>query len=69
VAAQVAKGHVTNAQRFHGDHRCPICDGADDYPRGQGRRCIGFLSQDGKSAYCSREEHAGHAPLDPRTNS
>jgi hypothetical protein len=28
-------------------------------PRGQGTRCAGYLSSDGRFAFCSREEHAG----------
>ncbi len=31
-------------------------------PRGKGQRCSGFLSSDGRFAYCTREEHAGQAP-------
>lgn len=34
-------------------------------PRGQGRRCSGYLSSDERFAYCTREEHAGQAPLEP----
>ena len=30
-------------------------------PRGKGQRCSGFLSSDGRYAYCTREEHAGRA--------
>lgn len=33
-------------------------------PRGQGRRCSGYLSSDGRFAYCTREEHAGQAMLE-----
>lgn len=40
---------------------CPICDGHPDLQRGQGARCTGFRSDDGKWAHCSREEFAGRA--------
>ena len=45
--------------RFNRGNRCPICDGAEDDPRGQGRRCSGF--RQGDWIHCSREEHAGRA--------
>lgn len=50
---------VTASQRYTRDRPCPICDGCERDPRGQGRRCIGFVSSDGEYARCSREEHAG----------
>ena len=51
-------------QRFTKDRPCPICRGHQGLPRGQGRRCAGFLSADGQYAHCSREEHAGHLAAD-----
>jgi len=50
---------VTAPQRFTKRKPCPVCRGGDDLPRGQGRRCSGFLSDDGAYAHCTREEHAG----------
>jgi AAA domain len=50
---------VSSMQRFTRRHPCPICGGGEDLPRGQGRRCTGYLSVNGEYAYCSREEHAG----------
>lgn len=47
--------------RFRRSRPCPICGGGDDMPRGKGQRCSGFLSSDGRYAYCTREEHAGRA--------
>lgn len=47
------------ATRFSGKQPCPICGGYDTMPRGQGKRCAGFLSGDRRYAHCSREEHAG----------
>lgn len=38
---------------------CPICGGHDRLPRGNGERCYGFLSEDGRWAHCTRDEHAG----------
>lgn len=40
-------------------NRCIICDGADGDPRGTGKRCMGFDSDDDKWVQCSREEFAG----------
>jgi hypothetical protein len=53
-----------NLERFRKGNRCPICGGCDDDPRGQGVRCAGFLSSDGKYAHCTREEHAGSLPVE-----
>lgn len=50
---------VANDQRHKRNHRCPICDGADEDPRGQGKRCMGFSSTDGDWVHCSREDFAG----------
>jgi hypothetical protein len=50
--------HVDRKRRFTRAFPCPICGGGDNDPRGQGRRCYGFLSTDGY-AHCTREEHAG----------
>jgi putative DNA primase/helicase len=50
---------IPPSHRFRGNRRCPICGGADQDPRGAGRRCAGYLSTDGAYAHCSREEHAG----------
>ncbi|HKZ20436.1 MAG TPA: hypothetical protein VJQ57_10025, partial [Acidimicrobiia bacterium] len=50
-------------QRFSREHPCPICGGFDTEPRGEGRRCFGFLSSDGDFAHCTREERAGRLPL------
>lgn len=36
-----------------GDFRCRICGGADNDPRGQGRRCHGFTMSDGWT-HCAR---------------
>ena len=50
---------VSRQQRYTKSRRCPICGGAEQDPRDQGRRCIGFLSGDGEWARCSREEVSG----------
>lgn len=54
---------ISPRQRFSRDNPCPICSGFDRMPRGQGKRCSGFLSEDGRFALCSREEHAGGLSL------
>jgi AAA domain len=46
-------------QRFTHGRKCPVCQGSDNDPRGQGNRCHGFIS--GEWVHCSREEHAGRA--------
>ncbi|MBI4339980.1 MAG: hypothetical protein HY680_08515 [Chloroflexi bacterium] len=53
---------VAQSQRFSQSHPCQICGGYDQAPRGQGVRCVGFQSDDGQWAYCSREEHSGGLP-------
>jgi len=58
---------VSSQQRFTRSHPCPICDGYDGAPRGQGARCYGFLSDDGAWAHCTREEYAGN--LERKTDS
>lgn len=57
---------VTNDQRYSSreDRPCPICGGGADDPRGEGVRCIGFVS--GAWARCSRIE-SGRKPGDDGT--
>ena len=50
---------ISPQQRHTRAHRCPICDGADGDPRGQGKRCSGFTSAEGEYVHCSRSELAG----------
>src|SRR5262249_25050328 len=42
---------------------CPICEGHDTLRRHRGERCAGFISDDGRFAFCTREEYRG--ALDP----
>ncbi len=49
-------------QRFTPQHPCPICGGHERLPRGHGRRCHGFLSNDRQYAHCGREEYANDLP-------
>ena len=53
-------------QRFSRRFPCVICGGGEDDPRGQQKRCTGFLSSTGKTAWCSREEFAGALILDAK---
>jgi hypothetical protein len=55
---------VSIDRRFRKSYPCPICNGYDEFPRGHGERCMGFLSADGEYAHCSREEHASGLPLE-----
>ena len=50
---------ATSTHRRHTKaFRCPVCDGAEQDPRGVSRRCCGFTTADG-FAHCSREEYGG----------
>lgn len=42
-------------QRHTRSHPCPVCGGYDAQPRGSGKRCGGFTSEDGYT-HCSRIE-------------
>lgn len=53
-----------SVHRFRKVNPCPICGGHADLPRGRGQRCSGYLSSDGRFAYCTREESAGNSPLE-----
>ena len=55
---------VSPTQRFTRTHPCPICGGFDRLSRGQGVRCHGFASSDGRYAHCSRPEHAAGLTLE-----
>jgi putative DNA primase/helicase len=46
---------------------CRVCRGDEAMPRGQGKRCAGFSSDDGAWVHCERAEHAGGLRLDERT--
>ena len=43
-------------ERFNKRNPCPICGGWDEQTRGEGTRCFGFLSDDGRFAHCTRTE-------------
>src|SRR5579885_1113775 len=54
----------SSKRRHTPQHPCLVCGGDDRDPRGQGKRCFGFLSGDGEWERCTREEFAGNAPFD-----
>jgi hypothetical protein len=54
----------STANRFSKGNPCPVCTGHTDLPQGKGVRCAGYLSEDGRYAFCTREQFAG--PLQPR---
>lgn len=53
--------------RFTLTEPCPICGGYEKAQRGRGVRCFGFLSESGKWAHCTRPEHAGGLPQNPKS--
>jgi putative DNA primase/helicase len=55
--------NVRSEQRASAAHPCPICGGHPGKPRGNGVRCHGFISADGRYAHCTREEYAHGLPL------
>jgi hypothetical protein len=57
--SQPEESPIAADRRFSRTTPCPVCGGGNDDPRGEGRRCHGFRSGDGRRAHCSREEHAG----------
>jgi hypothetical protein len=58
---------MTSVNRYTAQNPCPICKGHPALPQGQGIRCTGFISQDGRWARCSREQYADSLALDERT--
>ena len=54
--------------RWSRSNPCPICGGYPTLPAGRGIRCFGFLSTDGRWAYCVRPEYAGNAPYNAGAN-
>ncbi len=60
----IARESVAASQRFTPANPCPVCTGHERLPRGDARRCHGFLSADGAWAHYSREEHAGSLPIE-----
>lgn len=60
-------GAVAAEQRYRRERRCPICAGCESDPRGMGVRCTGFISDDGGTAFCSREERAGRLEVHAAT--
>jgi hypothetical protein len=53
---------VSAEQRHTHDHPCDVCGGYHSLPSGQGVRCHGYRSSDGRYCHCSREEYAGGIP-------
>jgi hypothetical protein len=62
-----ATSGVRPEQRFTAERPCPICGGHDRMERGAGKRCHGFTSTDGEWAHCAREEYAGDAPYNNKS--
>ena len=45
---------VNTTQRYSAQSPCPVCDGHQTSPRGQGQRCYGFRSEDKNWAHWTR---------------
>ena len=45
--------------RFSSANPCPVCGSHPGVTPGTGQRCAGFLSDDGRWAYCQRTDMAG----------
>jgi hypothetical protein len=58
---------VSTNQRFTADKPCPVCGGYEGAERGNGSRCYGFISGDGRYAHCSREEFAADLEVNPNS--
>jgi hypothetical protein len=54
---------VSSAQRFTATKPCPVCGGYEGAERGNGSRCYGFISDDGRYAHCARGEYSGEIEL------
>ena len=60
---------VSASQRFTRSRPCPVCEGHEQAPRGQGVRCYGFLGGDeGEWAHCTSEAHAARLPLNSNSD-
>lgn len=55
---------ISKEQRFRPGYPCPVCGGHRDLPQGIGKRCYGYMSGNGKQAYCTRIESANHKETD-----
>ena len=55
-------------QRFTKSNPCPICGGHDADKRGSGKRCFGFMGEDGKWVHCTREEFSGSLERNQESN-
>lgn len=52
---------VSRQQRYLGGRTCACCGGTERDPRGRGRRCYGYVTEDDNAFFCTREELAGGA--------
>ena len=59
IARPYASSRVAPSQRHTHRNLCPVCLGGDGDRRGHAIRCYGFTSDDGRYAFCTREEYAG----------
>ena len=57
----------TNGEVVHFRHgvACPVCGGCEEDPRGDSKRCWGFIS--GEWIHCTREEHSGDCKFHPES--
>ena len=59
---------IAREQKHTKDNPCGVCHGYDNAKRGQGERCYGFASIDGKYANCTRDDHAGGLQKNPNSD-
>lgn len=55
---------VTPSQRATRHTPCVICGGSDGDRRGRGERCWGYISANGRYAYCSQDDGGGSVKFD-----
>jgi hypothetical protein len=59
---------IPSSRRFRKAYPCPICHGYDEAQHGTGKRGLGYLSDDGAFAHCTRDEHAVPPPVESFKN-
>lgn len=58
---------VARSRRFNPNSSCPVCGGHEKLKRDSGRRCAGFLSDDGKWCHCTSSQYSGSLARNDRS--